>query len=102
MLVPGRNPIWLQLVFHKLLRLLTPYLLVGLLAGGALAVARRLEPAVLLAVLVAGAALLGLMALTPVLRRRLAGLARWGWALQAAVVVATMNGLRGRWDVWSR
>ena len=35
-LVPWRNPIWLQFVSHKLLRLAVPWALVGLLAGSAL------------------------------------------------------------------
>src|SRR5258707_14890653 len=34
LLLPRRNPIWLQFVFHKLLRLLTPYLLLAAAACG--------------------------------------------------------------------
>lgn len=101
-LVPWRNPIWLQFVFHKLLRLATPYLLmvaaVALLAsfGARLSlVAPGVAYVLPAAVLLAGAAFL---AASPRLRGALAMAA----AMQAAVVRATINGLRGRWDVWSR
>lgn len=33
LMVPWRNPIWLQFVCHKLLRLLSPYLLLGILVS---------------------------------------------------------------------
>ena len=33
LLVPGRNPIWFQFVSHKLLRLVCPFALLGLLAS---------------------------------------------------------------------
>jgi hypothetical protein len=26
----------------------------------------------------------------------------WGVALQGSVVLAAVNGMRGKWDVWSR
>ena len=83
-LLPWRNPIWAQFVAHKLLRLLTPYLLV----------------AAAFAVGVAAVALL--VAARPALRRRVRGAAEQMLALQLAVVVATVNGARGRWDVWHR
>jgi hypothetical protein len=98
-LVPTRNPIWLQFIFHKLMRLLTPYLLaMTLLAGGAwvlLALPGR----------VAWLALGTIAALTT-----LALAASWRIrelvgdviAMQAAVVQATRNALRGDWDVWTR
>lgn len=98
-LLPGRNPVWLSFVLHKLLRLLTPWLGLALLVGVAglaitawgwwtLAVAAGIAlPGILLA------ELLGL-------RRRLMTYLRWLWTMQAAVAVATMNGLTGRWNVW--
>jgi hypothetical protein len=103
-LVPWRNPIWLQFVFHKLLRLLTPYiaLLFALgVAGVAVGFLAALGPrpvGVLAGVVV-------LVALLPPVRpllRRVRGLLTWGVALQAAAVTALANGLRGRWDVWRR
>jgi cellulose synthase/poly-beta-1,6-N-acetylglucosamine synthase-like glycosyltransferase len=99
-LVPVRNPIWLQFVCHKLLRLLTPWA-AALFAGGAawwlLAHAGRLAP------YLAGAAVLGALWLVvgrDAIARRLRGVAVQFGSLQAAVVTATVNGVRGRWDVW--
>lgn len=98
-LVPLRNPIWLQFVFHKLLRLLTPYLVLIALASalGALSLAAAPSDAGrVLLVAALGAALLWLAS-----RRARAALAM-GVAMQLAVVRATWNGLRGDWDVWRR
>ena len=95
-LVPVRNPIWLQFLFHKLLRLLTPYvaILAGLAAVGF--VWQRFGP---LPILV-GAGLGALAAVLPRVGPRVRRLVVWGVTLQAAIVVATLNGLRGRWNVW--
>ena len=103
-LLPWRNPIWAQFVAHKLLRLLTPYLLFVAAVGVAVELALRLRAAPHLA----GALALGvasvalLVAARPALRRRVRGAAEQMLALQLAVVVATVNGARGRWDVWHR
>lgn len=99
-LVPFRNPIWVQFVFHKLLRLLTPYLaLVALVAIAASAqAAPYLVPGLALgAVLVAGAALFDRAWLRRV--RRMAGEAV---LLNCAVLMAGYNALRGRWHVWTK
>jgi poly-beta-1,6-N-acetyl-D-glucosamine synthase len=101
-LVPVRNPIWLQFVFHKLARLVTPYLALALAVGLAVLGARALGDALPVALLGTAVALTLLLAAQPALRRRTRELITWGVALQAAVVVATFNGLRGRWDVWQR
>jgi cellulose synthase/poly-beta-1,6-N-acetylglucosamine synthase-like glycosyltransferase len=100
LLHPLRNPVWVQFVFHKLLRLLTPYLLLIILAWSLLMAWLALSPA-------------GPATTTSVLVGAIVGLflfARWRsprrgflaqtFHLQTAVVVATFNGLRGRWDVW--
>lgn len=97
---PMRNPVWLQFVCHKLLRMLTPYL--TLICATSLAVmyahyAIARQP-VLVATLVTAALFL---AFTPV-RRRVVSATRSLWDLQASIVVATWNGARGRWDVWIR
>jgi cellulose synthase/poly-beta-1,6-N-acetylglucosamine synthase-like glycosyltransferase len=100
-LIPVRNPIWLQFVFHKLLRLLTPYLLLVIAAAavaGAATLSRRHPAVAVLALSVAAAAAL----LRPRLARRLRGVVWQMGLLQAAVVAATFNGLTGRWDVWNR
>jgi biofilm PGA synthesis N-glycosyltransferase PgaC len=98
-LVPLRNPIWLQFVAHKLLRLLTPYWVMAVSAWMGSHSIRWLaaNPRVaggLVPVVVAGASV----------RRgavsRLWGALRCAAVLQAAAVVATVNGVRRRWDVW--
>ena len=99
---PFRNSIWLQFVFHKLLRLLTPYLLLAVGVWAGLAGVRWLvaKPALLaagaIAVLLAAVAL---RSRAKVLAR-LRGAALSALVLQLAVVVATINGVRRRWDVW--
>lgn len=101
-LVPWRNPIWAQFLFHKLLRLATPYLL--LVAGVALAgwlvgagdTGRAGAGGSALALTVA--AVVVAVAAVPRLRHA----AAMAVAMQLAVVRATVNGLRGHWDVWNR
>jgi cellulose synthase/poly-beta-1,6-N-acetylglucosamine synthase-like glycosyltransferase len=102
-LVPIRNPIWPQFVFHKLLRLLTPYWVLAIVVWGVALGGRWLLAHPLAAV--------GLLLLTPLvaydywrsprsLARRAYGAAASLMVLQVAVVVATANGLRRQWDVW--
>lgn len=101
LLVPTRNPIWLQFLFHKLLRLLTPYWCIGLTTCAGVMALRWLEmrPVAL------GVPFFGLALLTAVRKakvaRILASTIIWGVTLQAALVVAAVNGLRRQWDVWS-
>jgi cellulose synthase/poly-beta-1,6-N-acetylglucosamine synthase-like glycosyltransferase len=103
-LLPIRNPIWVQFVSHKLLRLLTPYLVLvasaAALSAGALALAQRGEgrPAWLLLPIVA----LGVPLVLWTLSARARAALSMGMAMQAAVVRATWHGLRGDWDVWRR
>lgn len=100
-LSPTRNPIWLQFVWHKLMRLATPYLLLVALAAAGIALllaVPHLVPALL------GAALAGAVAVmwAPVAPlRRVRETVRWAFAMQAAVVTATVRGFRGQWDVWT-
>jgi len=100
LLVPARNPIWAQFVFHKLLRLLTPYWLIGMATWAGWLVVHWLETDPV----VTGVPLLAFAGLTAIRRSRVARLVRggiiWGVTLQAAVVVAAMNGIRRHWDVW--
>lgn len=97
---PARNPIWIQFVCHKLLRLLTPYLaLCGVVGVAGAALTALVTRAGGEQLLVAGLAALGLC-LIPRARRALAHQIAWAVALQSSVVVATVNGMRGRWDVW--
>jgi cellulose synthase/poly-beta-1,6-N-acetylglucosamine synthase-like glycosyltransferase len=99
-LLPWRNPIWLQFVCHKLLRLVLPYgvLLVGV--GLALLAWRLAGPHApwLAAAVALGAA--WLWAGRDALARRLRGVAVQFASMQAAAAVAMVHGVRGRWDVW--
>ena len=100
-LSPARNPIWPQFVLHKLLRLLSPYLLIGAaigLSGATLELVESQEWQML-----AGAALLCAMLWIPLpWIRRVRDSLRWALVLQVAIVVATVNALRGEWNVWTR
>lgn len=101
-LVPVRNPVWFQFVFHKLLRLLTPYwaLAIGVwvvVAGGRWAGSHLPQAMAVLAVLL----LLGLVAM-PGIGRPVRTFLFQGALMQAAIITATINGLRGRWDVWPK
>ncbi|MBI3793083.1 MAG: glycosyltransferase [Gemmatimonadetes bacterium] len=98
--VPWRNPIWLQFVLHKLARLATPFALVAVLVGLAAAVASLARP-VALAVAGVLAAVILLAGLSPdPLSRRLRRAAMSFGALVAAPAVAFVNAVQGKWDVW--
>jgi biofilm PGA synthesis N-glycosyltransferase PgaC len=101
-LVPWRNPVWSQFVCHKLLRLATPYLAI-LVALGGLALLAMLPLRLVGALVLAVAALVLLATIArPQLARRVASQLGWAMSLQAAPMVASMNAVRGRWDVWKR
>ncbi|MDQ3995524.1 MAG: glycosyltransferase, partial [Gemmatimonadota bacterium] len=98
-LVPLRNPIWLQFVAHKLLRLLTPYwvMAIGAWAGSGTMRWLTANPRVaggLVPVVVAG------VSVQRDIVSRIWGALYCALALQAAAMVATLNGVRRRWDVW--
>ncbi|MEZ5473887.1 MAG: glycosyltransferase [Steroidobacteraceae bacterium] len=99
-LLPWRNPVWSQFVFHKLLRIATPFLaaIFAVGASGALYAAGvfafwpfAFVPLVLL--LLPAAAGSGRT-------RKLLGDLGWVLLLLCAPVVAVWRALRGRWDVW--
>jgi len=100
LLIPSRNPIWLQFVFHKLLRFLTPYWVIGLAAWSGVMLVRLLHanPVVMSLPL----AILAAVSAVPKskIARIVGGAVVWGVTLQAALVMATVNGLRRQWDVW--
>lgn len=95
---PWKNRVWLQFVFHKLLRFSTPYWLVLGALGVLLAYPKQVAAVVLAAC--------GASVLLAVVWPRSGLVARvWrqlGWSvlLLSAPFVATVNGLRGHWDVW--
>jgi cellulose synthase/poly-beta-1,6-N-acetylglucosamine synthase-like glycosyltransferase len=103
-LLPGRNRIWLQFVFHKLLRLLTPYCTLGILVWAIGALAARVSSGVLYGVVVGAAVAVGLVLTAGRASRPVGGgvldSILQGALLQAATVVGTVNGLIGRWHVW--
>ena len=98
-LVPFRNPIWVQFVCHKLLRMLTPFITAVVLFGVVLSIARLDRPYLYGSVLLL-AALLGCLLLPFQLARRLRRNIRAVLLMQLAVAVAVYNGLAHRWDVW--
>lgn len=95
LLSPFRNPVWPQFVVHKLLRLLTPYLLLVLAFGILDALAGSIG-------LLAAAALAGVpLAIACIPHRTgLPHLLREALLMQTAAVVAAANGARGKWEVW--
>ncbi|MGQ0643337.1 MAG: glycosyltransferase [Gemmatimonadaceae bacterium] len=101
-LLPIRNPIWLQFVCHKLLRLFTPYLVFVALASAAAAAALALAQRTGIATTLLVIAALGVPLLLWALSARARAVLSMGLAMQAAVVRATWHGLRGDWDVWRR
>ena len=99
-LLPIRNPIWVQFVSHKLLRLMTPWLLMMLVVGTSGVLLDRLGTVAMVQLLGAAGLAALLVLLWPTTRGKAVRAVEWGWSLQAALVEATVNGVRGRWDVW--
>lgn len=94
---PRRNPIWIQFVSHKVLRLLTPYLLIGAVLCGSVAGLRSIDADLALRILGWSA----VAATVPLILSRRAREAVWNVLLmQAAVIKASLNALQGDWDVW--
>jgi len=100
LLVPVRNPIWVQFMSHKVLRLLTPWLIIALGIGSAGVLWSRVSDTVSPTILTILGVGLTAVLLTPASRVAAVRALSWGWSLQVAVVEATVNGLRGRWNVW--
>lgn len=98
-LLPWRNPVWLQFVLHKLLRLLTPWLVLMLGAAMTVLAWSAWGPAVL-AVVVVALVLAWLAATAMGIGSRVTAYLRWFGMMQVAIALATFNGLTGRWDVW--
>jgi cellulose synthase/poly-beta-1,6-N-acetylglucosamine synthase-like glycosyltransferase len=99
-LVPVRNPIWVQFVCHKLLRLVLPWgvLLVAIAAALLLLTAAGTQLPWVLGALAIGSGWLWMG--RDGKARRLRGIALQFGSMQAAAVVAMAHGVRGRWDVW--
>lgn len=93
---PARNPVWLQFVFHKLLRLLTPFLLVSpfvWLVSGLMSLVTGPSPDVV--------PLLALLPLVLIaISRRGRYLLKWFAYLQLATLMGVLYGVSGRTDIW--
>ena len=96
-LVPIRDPIWGQFVSHKLLRFATPYLVIAAVIGGAAWIGPLVTPRMATAI-VAG---LALLALALMASRRLRDAVLGVLYMQAAILKAILNALRGEWNVWT-
>jgi len=97
LLNPWRNRVWWQFVSHKVLRLLTPFALACCVLGAVLALPVRVSLGlVALAVLT-----LGVCSRSAGPGVGLRGGLRSAGVLVVALVVAALNAVRGRWDVWS-
>jgi cellulose synthase/poly-beta-1,6-N-acetylglucosamine synthase-like glycosyltransferase len=98
-LLPYRNAIWLQFLCHKILRLLTPYLVLVAVLGGVGALAQRMDRSLLVPLALA---LTVVVAVSGARSMRLRDSVVWAVLVQLAVLKATWNGLRGDWNVWHR
>ncbi len=95
-LLPWRNAIWPDFVVHKLTRVLLPYL--GVIAAFC-SVWLALRVAGMAVLWAAGAGLV-LAALVALARPRLLRDVAWAAKLSTAPLLALMNAVRGRWEVW--
>ena len=95
-LLPWRNPIWLDLVIHKLSRVLLPYVALVAAGAGAWMAVRLGGTFVLWAAAVMIAAAFAVAGLKPAVARQVA----WAVRLSTAPVLAVSNALHGRWGVW--
>ena len=101
-LLPFRNPIWPQFLFHKLLRLLTPYWLLAIGIWLVVVTIRSVGAHLPQSLAAVGGVTILLFLAKPGVRRPLRTIFYQGALMQAAVVVATFNGVRGRWNVWNK
>ena len=101
-LLPHRNPVAIQFLFHKLLRLTTPYLLLLALVSFVVLVVGAGHGSELLAF--GGMTAIALLAapLGGDRLRRSRDAALNVVLLQAATVMGTLFGVRRQWSVWSR
>ena len=99
-LLPFRNPIWVQFISHKVLRGFTPWFLLAIALAGVALVVVAVPAPLLSSLLLFAVCLLTLVMLAPSTRTAAVRSAQWGWSLQLAILEATFNGARGRWNVW--
>ena len=102
LLNPFRNPLWTEFLFHKLLRFLTPYCAFVIGAWCLVTAWPFLSGPWPMRASPAAVAVLSILGLGVVRAKAFRAMVAQACLLQAAVLVATFNGLRGRWDVWQR
>lgn len=95
---PGRNPIWLQFFFHKLMRLATPALVCVVAISMAAAGLSIMGPNLLAAVLSLGLAACAVVLLPPL--RVIRAACVWGAYMVSAAGIGLLLGMRRQWDVW--
>jgi poly-beta-1,6-N-acetyl-D-glucosamine synthase len=95
-LVPWRNAIWIDLVLHKLTRIIVPYLFILGAAGLAWLALTYGGPMVWGLAVAAAVAAAAVLVARPGLRQSLT----WALRLLTVPVIALGNALRGRWQVW--
>jgi hypothetical protein len=97
LLVPGRNPLWMETISHKVLRLLVPWFLLLLLATSLAATVVQRGPAQLVVGALFAAQILFYVA-AAVGRRggRLTGVARTFFVLNAAAALAPFRFVTGK------
>jgi cellulose synthase/poly-beta-1,6-N-acetylglucosamine synthase-like glycosyltransferase len=101
LLNPLRNRVWANFVFHKLLRLLTPYAILGLLTAGSILATSLLKHEQIPWLLASAAAGALLLAAHPRLRRAVRQFTLDVLYLQiAAGVLASKRALERNWTVW--
>jgi cellulose synthase/poly-beta-1,6-N-acetylglucosamine synthase-like glycosyltransferase len=99
-LSPWRNVVWLQFVCHKLLRLLTPYLLLALIGSLFLLAEQRVGLQFAVALLLASLGAMVLLA-SPINRSAtLRALVLSFVLMPVAATVAAWNAVGGNWSVW--
>jgi cellulose synthase/poly-beta-1,6-N-acetylglucosamine synthase-like glycosyltransferase len=99
-LLPWKNPVLVQFTCHKLVRIVTPYLV--LIVAVDLAARLLQAPTVWLATAatVVILAFVGLFAVRPELGKSLSSELIWTARLFTAPIKASINALQRRWDVW--
>jgi hypothetical protein len=96
---PLRNRIWVRFACHKLLRIVTPYAV--LLGALGVTLASRVQVVVLsMAVSAAVVAIARAVAPRESLVARVLQQAGWTALILSAPLVATVNALKGNWNVW--
>lgn len=96
-----KNPVCLQFVGHKILRLLTPIIgAVFALSMLVLLVQFAISASSSMRWIMFGA--IAALFVVPPTRRKLLALIRWGLSLQMATTRALVNGVTGRWGVWNK